>query len=317
MQQAVIPATQAANPVNARPRNARRCRLRAVAVVAVGVLLSGGCGGDGATEPRQAPPRSQPRQVPELPPATREAPGELPATRPDTRPATRLVPLEPEPATQPSEQEPATQPTTEPATQLATQPATAPATTPTEEPAEREPRLLLVEEPTPDRAALAEILAARALELARAGDLASLAQATALAEAAVRMSPENERLARQLVDVQMRTGDLPGALEGLEHYRRLRSDDVLAQIRYVDITAAQMESADEKLDYLIRVAQTEQVPPEVRSHAAAIGSLLLREALDEQGADVWLGEAVALDPYSPQALQMDYERLVESAGRMT
>ena len=176
-------------------------------------------------------------------------------------------------------------------------------------------RLVLVEQPTPLQVAFAEHLAGlAAARVEQDTEGTAIPEAATLLEAAVRLSPRDDRLARQLVMTRLLLGDIRTSLEALEHYRRLQPDDVLAQIRYVDLTAAEMEVVDTKLTYLLQVAQTNRVPSEVRSHAAVAASLLLREVMDEQGADAWLEEAVALDPYSPQALQLFYERRVATGA---
>ena len=300
MQQAVTPAPQAIR---------RRVPALAGAVLAVVATLAGpGCGGRGSDTPR-TPPR-QADLEPVTRPTTQDS-GDQPSTRPTTRPVEVEQPAT-RPATRPEEPIVEEPPATRPATSPSTAPATAPTTAPETQAQPPEPRLLLVESPTPHGAALGEIFAGYAEMIGRGGaeEGSAARQAALLLEAAVRLAPRDARLARRLVSAQMAAGDVPASVEALDHYRNLRPNDVLAQIRFVDLSAAQMESVDQRLEYLERVAQSDRVPEEVRSHAAVMASVLLREMLDEARADLLLGEAVALDPYSPQALQMFYERLV-------
>lgn len=279
------------------------------AALAAAVVVAG-CGGDSG---RRAQPEEPVEPTwPELPsrPGTRSTqdPTTRPATRQTTRPATRSTTG---PATGPATR-PATGPSTAPTTSPTTEPATQPTTGPTTQaaPTEREPTLVFVETPTPDGQALAQLFAEFAAGTlhTESPSAAMIDQAATLQTAAVRLAPEDARLARELVEMRLATGDREGALEALEHYRRLRPDDVLAQIRYIDLSADRMEVADDRLSYLTRVAASDRVPEEVRSHAATMASLLLREAMDDSGADVMLEQAVALNPYSPQALQLFYER---------
>ena len=181
-----------------------------------------------------------------------------------------------------------------------------------------EPRLDLAADPTPDGAALAGILETYAQGTLAGEDSgpALARQAAALYAAAVRLAPDDARLARNLVETRLRAGDAGGAVVALNHYRSLRPDDTLAQIRFVDLSAADMQTADAKLDYLSRLADDSRVSDPVRSHAAAMASILYVEMLDEESAAAMVDRAVELDAYNPLALQLDYERrLREGAAR--
>jgi hypothetical protein len=155
------------------------------------------------------------------------------------------------------------------------------------------------------------------LDAAAAGEAAVFAeQAEALLTLAARLSPEDSRLARELVEVRLETAGADAALEALDYYRGLEPEDRLAQLRYVDLSADLLETAELKLAYLTQVVEAERVPAEVRSHAAVLAAFLLRERLETESAAAMIARAVELDPLNPQALTLDYERLLaEGAGR--
>ena len=319
------PAPLVPPAVAANLRGRRRALRRAAAVAAAGLFAASMAGCGGAAQSQTPPPRRP----------TTTAADELlnlpPVETPDVEPMPTTAAATTEPAlvdvggdsAVPSATRPATLPDVESGVAV-TQPSTEPATAPTtaqavaEAAAPREPDLLLVENATPADVALAGILETYGegtlLDASGSPDLAD--QGEALLTAAVRLAPQDARIARALVEARLRIGDVAGGLEALDHYRKLKPEDVLAQIRYVDLAGDEMQSADAKLDYLTRVAESDRVSDEVRSHAAAMAALLSRETLDYSGADDLIRRAVELDPYSPLALQLDYERLLSSnAGR--
>ena len=310
-------------PADAAFRHAPALR-RAVAGVAASLVagtLLVGCTGGGDKKSATPPPSLKPvatseqRPTPATEPATTlpiEPPtGDLPPVPSTTRPNDAALTPDGEPVD-------TTRPTTEPATRPATEPAVEPdaavAALPTTRPAD----LLLVDSPTAAGRALAtqfETFGEGTLKDAARSPLLG-AQGEALLTIAARLAPDDARLARSLVEARLSRGDVAGGLEALEHYRKLKPNDILAQIRFVDLTSDAMQSVDEKVNYLEAVGESDRVADPVRAHAATMTSLLLREALDDAGADAAVQRAVELDPYNPLALQLDFERrLRNNAGR--
>ena len=301
----------------------RSPRALNLAVAAVVASLLAGCGGGGSEPAGRPPAGARPTlEVEDTAPTTRTAATRpaLAATRPAGNPS--LVT-----ATRPAEADVAEGAIDDlPETDVRVEDTEddAPATRPAVAEARRasEPRVadvVAIESPTEADAALAEEFAGLAAGTLRAvseggADAASVRQAEALMTAAARLDPDNARLARQLVELRLQVGGAASALEALDFYRRLRPDDRLAQLRYVDLSADALESADLKLSYLTRVAESGRVPDEVRSHAATLAALLLRERLEDAEADAMVRRAAELDPYNPQALRMDYERLLATGA---
>ncbi len=301
----------------------RRARVfcLVLAVTPVAALLIAGCGGK-----KEAAPKAAPRPLPPSTQPDRDIPTTSPTTQGTTQAATQ-------PTTRP-EEEPTTQAavptTTAPADDagpsiMESMPSTLPVATDegeplpevTDEPDEPDA------EPPPSRGNdLANLppspgptaqMVADALERLASGTLRQQAispllarQAEAVLSAAVRLAPDNARLARQLVDARLAAADPQATLEALDHYRGLDPDDRLAQLRYVDLSADLLESADLKLNYLTRVVDSSGVPAEVRAHAAVLASGLLRERLEDTAADEMVRRAVELDEFNPRALELDY-----------
>ncbi len=163
-------------------------------------------------------------------------------------------------------------------------------------------------------AALFQQLAAGTL---LAGDSVQTArQAEALTAMAVRLAPDDVRLARDLVDVRLTVSGIEPAVEALDHYRRLEPFDHLAQIQYVDLSAELLQSVDQRLSYFSRLVDLESLPEEVRSHAAVSAATMLRERLEDQAALEMVERAIELDEFNPQARLLQYfERVSGGADR--
>jgi hypothetical protein len=287
--------------------------LRA-AVAGALVLSAVGCGG-GEPEP--------PRRTLDRPPATRAVSTTLPTTTArvpfpaGTRPTTQAATATTRPTTLS-----ATRPTPDAFAEETLDQQQAEAETLPDRPAAAAP----VDDPEADGELLeslgggvaATLLAERLALLStselqrptatQAQSVAAARQAEALATMAARLAPENARLARALVAARLAVGSPEQALRALDHYRKLAPDDRLAQLRYVDLSAEALESADERLSYFERLADSERVPEEVRAHAAVRAAELFAERLEQTRADEMVAQAAELDPYNPRALELDLSR---------
>ena len=137
-------------------------------------------------------------------------------------------------------------------------------------------------------------------------------QAGALLHAAARMSPNDPRFPRLLVEARLKVGDTTGAIEALTAYRKVDPADRIAQIQLIDLYAAQMQTADAKLEYLRDLLGRSTIPDEVRSHVAALCVPLLAERSQDEAREM-VEEALKLFPQSPAALRQKYDLLPDDA----
>jgi tetratricopeptide (TPR) repeat protein len=137
-------------------------------------------------------------------------------------------------------------------------------------------------------------------------------QAAALLSAASRLSPNDPRFPRLLVEARLKVNDTEGAIDALNTYRRIYPADRVAQIQLIDLYTGRMQTADAKLSYLQDVLGRETIAPEVRSHVAAeCAELLLERSQDEAGKMV--GRSLELFPLNLDALRLKYEMLAPDA----
>lgn len=166
-----------------------------------------------------------------------------------------------------------------------------------------------------ENAALAERLAAAAQETLRgrnAGEPSGRAS-VALLRGAIRLAPNEPRLARLLAEAIARLGDDQATIETLSAYRKLAPGDQSAQVEQIDLYLRVMETGDAKLDYLRNVSASEQVDRPVRAHAAFRLAEVLGERAEMQASDEALALALKLDPLNLDALGMSYARLPADA----
>jgi tetratricopeptide (TPR) repeat protein len=144
----------------------------------------------------------------------------------------------------------------------------------------------------------------------------TLRQATALLEAATRLNPREPRFQRLLADAYLEIGDVGHAVDVLAEYRKLQPNDQAAQVQIIDLFTGQMEAADERLRYLRDLAETQALPRVVRSHAAGRAALLLAERAQEGESIAMTEQALELNPVNLDALQLQYQRAMQSADRL-
>ena len=156
--------------------------------------------------------------------------------------------------------------------------------------------------PTPEQAELAERLLQTAQRLTAVP--AGLPVAAAVADVAERLYENNARLLRTNIDLELSLGRRDKVIKLLGDLRRLEPGDQIAQVQSIDLQQSKLESAGEKADYLSRVAGSDKVPSEVRSHAAVLLAGVETERGRDDAAAAALAQALALNPLNPKALHL-------------
>src|SRR5579872_1131872 len=92
----------------------------------------------------------------------------------------------------------------------------------------------------------------------------------ALYRAAIKLNPTEPRYGRALADVLLELNDIPGAMDALKSYMALVPADQTAQVQFIDLVLAsdQMQSLDQRLNYLRFLLQKQQIPNPVKSEIA-------------------------------------------------
>ncbi|MEM6314715.1 MAG: hypothetical protein AAF743_11535, partial [Planctomycetota bacterium] len=138
-----------------------------------------------------------------------------------------------------------------------------------------------------------------------------LDRAAALLEMAARLDPSVPRHPRALADVMMLRGDREGALDALNRYGRLRRDDEMARIQYVDLVVAGMQTAEDKVNFLRgSIVDNETLGDALRSHGAVQLHDLHLERGEQAKATAALEQALELNDINPSARQRAYEKLL-------
>ncbi|MDB5325555.1 MAG: hypothetical protein JWM57_1124 [Phycisphaerales bacterium] len=156
--------------------------------------------------------------------------------------------------------------------------------------------------PTPEQTELAERLLQAGQRLV--GVPSAMPVAAAVADVAERLYENNVRLLRTNIDLELALGRRDRVLKLLGDLRRLDPGDQIAQVQSIDLQQSKLESAGDKADYLSRVAGSDKVPSEVRSHAAVLLSGIETERGRDDAAAAALAQALALNPLNPKALHL-------------
>ncbi|HMB96082.1 MAG TPA: hypothetical protein VKK61_08600, partial [Tepidisphaeraceae bacterium] len=167
---------------------------------------------------------------------------------------------------------------------------------------------------TVGNAALAERLTqlAQTAVSAKAIVPATLRESAALLEAANKLAPGEPRFLRLLTEAYLQLGGdegRTGAISSLTRYRALVPDDVVAQIRLIDLYYSQQQSASDCKKYLEQLIGAETVSPEVKAHVYVMAARLARERSESDRSKLHIEQALQLFPLSPEALKMEYEQL--------
>ena len=164
--------------------------------------------------------------------------------------------------------------------------------------------------PLPDgHASMAEHVAqlAQMAVATRAITPETLRQSVALLKAAVKLNPNEVRFARLLAEAALQAGDADAAYEAYKAIDKLDPNDVGARNRLIELHADRQQTAEKRLEYLSGVYKAEQLPAEVRSHAAFVAAQTHFERAESSDAMRMLDEALRLFPLSPEALKLKYQ----------
>jgi len=137
----------------------------------------------------------------------------------------------------------------------------------------------------------------------------------ALYRAAMRLNPKEPRYARALADIMLEMNDIPGAAEALNAYMKLDPDDQNAQVQYVDVQMAsdQMQSLDQRLNYLRYLLSISQISNPVKCEIAYRAAQLLMNRGQSDEAMKLLQSARVLNPLNVKVLRTLYVMTQENA----
>jgi tetratricopeptide (TPR) repeat protein len=121
-----------------------------------------------------------------------------------------------------------------------------------------------------------------------------------------------------LYEAMLQLGDNAGALKALKIYRSIdipkRPDqeqprnDQLAMVNYIDLSARQLETAEQRFDFYKSILDS-RAPDPVKSHAALRASQVAHERGEADLQDSFLGQALRLNPVNLDALRARLEAL--------
>lgn len=291
-----------------------RRRMQWMVIGTVGMLLSAPLATIRAQEaPAPAPAEAAPIEPGPTAPADSSPATPSPADSLPSGPATApgdLAPTTAEvaPATAPSD---VTDPAPAPAPAVTAAPI-APTPVATTGPAAPEEQLL--------NPALAERLVSMAAGLLRYQKQtpAIWEYVTALLEGATRLSPDDPRYARFLIEAATRSGDTELAIKALQSYRKTEDGktDEFAQLQLIDLYLGRMQSADQKLEYLNAIidSKSPDIRPAVRSQCAVRCAGILADKMQNDQAWQMLEKAVELNPLNLDALRARFS-VLQQAGK--
>lgn len=167
---------------------------------------------------------------------------------------------------------------------------------------------------TPDRdgsIALAQRLETLACQTLRNSTVPASAsawdQSTALLKAATRLDPKEPRYLRLLIDGLLDNNDMAGAVGYVRTYLQLEPGDQRAQVQLIDLYLADMQTVDQKIQYLRAILAKQQLAPEVRSVAALRCAQLFNARAEPEEAIRMLRSAIALNHVNVAAMRMKYD----------
>jgi tetratricopeptide (TPR) repeat protein len=137
-------------------------------------------------------------------------------------------------------------------------------------------------------------------------------EAAALLMSAMKLDPAEPRYPRMLYEAMLQLGDNAGALKALKAYRAIDvpgraehdqpRNDQLAMVNYIDLSAAQLETAEQRFDYYKSLLDT-RAPDPVKSHAALRAAQVAGERGDTATQESFMGQALRLNPLNLNALR--------------
>ncbi|HTW94306.1 MAG TPA: hypothetical protein VMD30_05915, partial [Tepidisphaeraceae bacterium] len=130
----------------------------------------------------------------------------------------------------------------------------------------------------------------------------------ALYSAAAELNPTEARYYRTLFDVRSHLNDLQGQIDALNSYLQCpgNGDDRFAETQLITCYAARMETAEKRMAYLHGIIGKTVLPASVRSYAAYLCALVLKDRAENQAALKMLDDALQIDPLNGEATSLKY-----------
>ena len=136
-------------------------------------------------------------------------------------------------------------------------------------------------------------------------------EAAALLMSAMELDPNEPRYPRMLYEAMLQLHDPDAALKAIKAYRAINTQtatDQTAMVNYIDLSAQQMETAEQRFDFFKSLLDS-RAPEPVKSYAALRASQVARERGQASLEDQYLGQALRLNPLNLEALRARYEAL--------
>jgi hypothetical protein len=143
-------------------------------------------------------------------------------------------------------------------------------------------------------------------------------EAAGLLMAAMKLDPAEPRYPRMLYEAMLQLGDRDGALKALKTYRAINvpnrpaqeqpRNDQLAMVNYIDLSAAELETAEQRFDYYKGILDS-GAPDPVKSHAAFRAAQVAAERGEVAMEDSFLGQALRLNPLNLNALRSRLQQM--------
>jgi tetratricopeptide (TPR) repeat protein len=143
-------------------------------------------------------------------------------------------------------------------------------------------------------------------------------EAAALLMAAMKLDPAEPRYPRMLYEAMLQIGDNAGALNALKAYRAINvsgrpdqdqpRNDQLAMVNYIDLSAGQLETAEQRFDYYKSILDS-RAPDPVKSHAALRAAQVAGERGQAEMQDSFMGQALRLNPLNLNALRSRLDQM--------
>src|SRR5450432_226150 len=141
---------------------------------------------------------------------------------------------------------------------------------------------------------------------------ATLRESAALLEAANKLAPDEPRFLRLLTEAYLQMGGdegRDGAISALTRYRVLAPDDMISQIRLIDLYYSERQSGSECQKYIDQLVASNSLSPEVKAHVLVLAAKLAIERSESDQSKQYIAQALELFPLSPEALKMRYQEL--------
>lgn len=135
-------------------------------------------------------------------------------------------------------------------------------------------------------------------------------------EIAQKLDPTDPRYPRLLAEAELQLGGKDGnelGMNALSSYLQLQPNDMVAQLRLIELHFNAMDAADQKIKYVEQLINTPTLPAEVRAEVAVLGARLALERAETDRSGKYLEQALKLFPLCPEALDLKYEELDDDA----